>query len=99
MVPSMHPMMRRGEMEAPGAFAMSYPLMTAMGFFMLHMLYGVLVGTFSEALARGIGQTREERHTVRGAVHRNQSGRGDTYVKKETNYRANLAWKGGNRCE
>ena len=40
MVPVMHPLMRRGEMAAPGAFALNYPSMTAMGFFMLHILSG-----------------------------------------------------------
>jgi hypothetical protein len=45
MMPIMHPLMRRGEMGAPGAFAMNYPAMTAMGFFMLHILFGIIVGT------------------------------------------------------
>ena len=49
MVPVMHPLMRRGELQAPGAFAMSYPSMTAMGFFMLHIVFGVLVGALYAA--------------------------------------------------
>ena len=44
MVPIMHPVIRRGEMQPPGAFAMNYPSMTAMGFLMLHILFGILVG-------------------------------------------------------
>ena len=51
MVPMMHPMIKRGQMEAPGAFALNYPPMTTMGFFMLHILFGVLVGTAYTALA------------------------------------------------
>ena len=44
MVPIMHPLMRSGDMQAPGVLAMNYPPMTAMGFFMLHIVFGVLVG-------------------------------------------------------
>ena len=43
MLPMMHPLIRTGEMDRPGAFALSYPPMTAMGFFMLHIVFGVLV--------------------------------------------------------
>ena len=50
MMPAMHPVIRRGDMQAPGAFAMSYPSMTAMGFFMLHIVFGVLVGAVYTAL-------------------------------------------------
>ena len=50
MVPMMHPLIRSGQMDAPGAVAMSYPAMTAMGFLMLHVLFGVLVGAFYTAL-------------------------------------------------
>jgi hypothetical protein len=49
-VPMMHPLIRIGQMDAPGAFAMSYPAMTALGFLMLHVLFGVLVGAFYTAL-------------------------------------------------
>jgi hypothetical protein len=42
MLPIMHPTIRRGEIQAPGFFAMSYPRMTAMGFFMLHIVFGVV---------------------------------------------------------
>ena len=51
MIPVMHPLMRSGQMNAPGAFAMNYPAMTAMGFLMLHVLFGVAVGSFYTALA------------------------------------------------
>ena len=51
MVPVMHPLMRSGQMVAPGAFALGYPRMTAMGFLMLHILFGILVGTVYTALA------------------------------------------------
>ena len=46
MMPIMHPRIRAGELQAPGAYALSYPRGTAMGFLMLHLLYGVLVGAF-----------------------------------------------------
>ena len=46
MLPMMHPLIRAGEMDRPGAFALSYPSMTAMGFFMLHIVFGVLTGAF-----------------------------------------------------
>ncbi|MDA1347378.1 MAG: hypothetical protein O3A47_00685 [Chloroflexi bacterium] len=49
MIPVMHPLMRRGELQAPGAFAMSYPPMTVMGFFMLHIVFGVLMGALYAA--------------------------------------------------
>ena len=50
MMPTMHPLIRRGEMAAPGAFALSYPSMTATGFLMLHVVFGVLVGASYSAL-------------------------------------------------
>ena len=51
MVKTMHPVIRRGEMQAPGAFALNYPSMTAVGFFMLHILFGIFVGGFYTALS------------------------------------------------
>jgi hypothetical protein len=51
MMPVMHPVIRRGDMDAPGAFAMSYPAMTAMGFFMLHILFGVVVAAVYAGLS------------------------------------------------
>ena len=52
IVPSMHPLMKRGRMNSPGVFALNYPPMTAMGFFMLHMVFGILVGALYTAFAR-----------------------------------------------
>ena len=51
MVPPMHPLMKSGQMDPPGAFALSYPPMTAMGFFTLHLVFGVVVGALYTALA------------------------------------------------
>ena len=51
MLRTMHPLIRSGEMPGPGAFAISFPPMTAAGFFMMHILFGVLVGAFYEAFA------------------------------------------------
>jgi len=51
LAPSMHPLMKNGQMAAPGAFALSYPAMTAGGFFMLHVIFGVLVGALYTAFA------------------------------------------------
>jgi hypothetical protein len=50
MLPVMPPVIKRGGMAAPGAFVMDYPPMTAMGFLMLHVLFGVLVGATYGAL-------------------------------------------------
>ena len=49
MMPVMHRGIRLAQVEAPGAYALGYPPMTAMGFLMLHLLYGVLVGAFYTA--------------------------------------------------
>ena len=49
MMGVMHPLMRRGTMQTPGFFAMNYPVMTAMGFLMLHLLFGVLFALVYEA--------------------------------------------------
>ena len=51
MIGVMHPLMRSGEMQAPGPFVKNYPTMTAMGFLMLHLLYGVVVGGLYEVWA------------------------------------------------
>ena len=45
-----HPLIRSGEMDGPGPFALNFPAMTVGGFFMLHLLFGVLVGTSYELL-------------------------------------------------
>ena len=51
MMPMLHIRVRSGEIEAPGAFALNYPAMTAAGFLMLHLLFGLLVGVFYQAFA------------------------------------------------
>jgi hypothetical protein len=51
MLPLMHPRIRSGEIDAPGFYALSYPLMTAMGFLMLHLVFGVIVGALYGAWA------------------------------------------------
>ena len=44
MMPMMHAGIQSGTVPAPGAFALRYPAGTAMGFLMLHLMFGVLVG-------------------------------------------------------
>lgn len=51
MMPAMHQLVRSGEMQAPGAFAMRSPMGTRVGFLMLHLLFGLVVGVVYEALA------------------------------------------------
>ena len=51
MLPLMHPRMRSGEIAAPGFFALGYPPMTAMGFWMPHLVFGVIVGVLYGAWA------------------------------------------------
>jgi hypothetical protein len=65
MVPMMHPRMRYDGprlvpvadnpdselQEPPGFYALNYPPGTAMGFLMLHLLFGVIVGVLYAALA------------------------------------------------
>ena len=51
MMRFMHPLIRNGQMDDPGAFALKFPAMTSIGFFMLHIVFGVLVATFYELLA------------------------------------------------
>ena len=46
MMPMMHAGIRSGDVQAPGAFALRYPMATSMGFLMLHLLFGVLVAVF-----------------------------------------------------
>ena len=41
---------RGGEMDDPGAFAVGFPRMTTMGFLMLHIAFGVSVGALYEAI-------------------------------------------------
>ncbi len=51
MLPLMHPRIRSGEVDAPGFYALKFPLMTAMGFLMLHLVFGVIVGALYGAWA------------------------------------------------
>jgi hypothetical protein len=44
MMPMMHAGVRSGVVRAPGVFAMGYPQGRAMGFLMLHLFFGLLVG-------------------------------------------------------
>ena len=48
MMPMMHPKMQDGTLDAPGALATNYPMATTVGFLMLHLMFGVLVGVFYE---------------------------------------------------
>ena len=49
MMPLMHPLVAKGEMENPGPFALSLGPMTAIGFLMLHLLFGGGGGALDEA--------------------------------------------------
>ena len=49
MMPKLHAGIRSGVVQAPGALAAGYPAATAMGFLMLQLLFGVLVGVFYDA--------------------------------------------------
>ena len=49
MMPMMHRGIKSGSIDAPGFYALNYPRMTAMGFLMLHLVYGVLVDVFYTA--------------------------------------------------
>jgi len=42
-MPMMHPLMRNGQMAAPGPFGWSLGPMNAVGFVMLHVVFGVVV--------------------------------------------------------
>lgn len=51
MMGTMHPVMRSGDMPAPGAFAKNLPMINVMGFLMVHVIYGLVVGGLYQALA------------------------------------------------
>ena len=51
MMRFMHPLIRNGQMDNPGAFALKFPVMTAIGYFVLHIIFGVLVAVSYEVLA------------------------------------------------
>ncbi len=49
MKSSVHRGIRDGAVQAPGFFGLSMGTTTAMGILMVHLIYGVLVGTFYDA--------------------------------------------------
>ncbi len=49
MVPIMHPLMKAGRMERPGAFALKLGGPTAIGFVVLHLVFGALVAVLYSA--------------------------------------------------
>lgn len=51
MIGKVHPLMRSGELQSPGAFLENHPPMTRMGFLMIHLLYGLLVSVLYSAWA------------------------------------------------
>ena len=51
MMGTMHPVVRSGEMMAPGPFVKNLPMMNVMGFLMVHVIYGLVVGGLYQALA------------------------------------------------
>ena len=51
MMGTMHPVIRSGDMMAPGAFVKNLPMMNVMGFLMVHVIYGLVVGGLYQALA------------------------------------------------
>ena len=50
MMGTMHPLMRNGQMPAPGLYVRNFPAMTVMGFLMLHLVYGLVVALLYAAL-------------------------------------------------
>ena len=51
MMPMMHSMIKAGDMDAPGAFAKNLPMMNVVGFLMVHLIFGLVVGVVYEAIA------------------------------------------------
>ena len=51
MIGTMHPVMRSGEMMAPGPFVKNLPMMNVVGFLMVHIIYGLVVGGVYQLLA------------------------------------------------
>lgn len=50
MIGAMHPLIRGGELAAPGPFLKNYPMMSVAGFFMLHLVFGLVVGGIYEVI-------------------------------------------------
>ncbi len=51
MMGTMHPLMRTGQMPAPGLYVTKFPRMTVMGFLMVHLVYGLVVGALYDVWA------------------------------------------------
>ena len=51
MMPSMHRGIKDRIVDAPGVMTLSYPRATTMGFVMVHLLFGLLVGVLYEAFS------------------------------------------------
>ena len=51
MIGTMHPLMRAGQMQAPGLFVINLPKPTVMGFLMVHLVYGLVVGALYDVWA------------------------------------------------
>ncbi len=51
MMGTMHPLMRTGQMPAPGLFVSNLPKMTVVGFLMVHLVYGLVVAALYDVWA------------------------------------------------
>lgn len=49
LLPIVHPRVRAGDLPPPGFYALGYPRVTVVAFFILHLVYGLLVGTLYAA--------------------------------------------------
>ena len=58
MMGSMHPRMKSGDVQSPGFFVSNFPMPNVMGFLMVHLVYGVLVGALYEAFIKPNGRAR-----------------------------------------
>ncbi len=51
MIGTMHPLMRAGQMTAPGLYVTNLPRMTVVGFLMVHLVYGLVVAALYDVWA------------------------------------------------
>ncbi len=51
LIGTMHPLMRGGQMTAPGLFVSNLPKMTVVGFLMVHLVYGLVVAALYDVWA------------------------------------------------
>ncbi len=51
MIGTTHPLMRAGQMTAPGLFVSNLPKITVMGFLMVHLVYGLVVAALYDVWA------------------------------------------------